>query len=374
MKLRLAAAFAALAVAVPAAVAQPAPQPAARAFLVENAATGEVLLARNAFTPGAIASITKLMTALIVVERARLDEMVVVARAATAVEGSTIHLVPGERITVRDLLKATLIESANDAAFALAFHVGAGSVEAFVRMMNAKAAALGLRYTNFTRPDGLDARGHVSTARDVTTLAQVAMRNPVVRGIVDDRTATISGGRRLANWNDLLGAFPGVIGVKTGHTARAGWSQVAAARGRGYTIYATILGSPTRERRNQDLRQLLAWGLTRYRVVDAVQTRRVYAEVETQYGREPARLVARKALPRVVRVGVPLREVVVAPAQIRLPLRRGASLGRVEVWAGKRLLAEQELVAANGVERPGWLERTRWYAARSVSNAIGAVT
>ena len=372
MKLRLAAAFAALAVAVPAAAAQP--RPAARAFLVENAATGEVLLARNAFTPGAIASITKLMTALVVVERARLDDVVVVAPGATAVPGSSIYLRPGERITVRDLLEAALIQSANDAAYALAFHVGAGSVEAFVRMMNAKADALGLRYTHFTRPDGLDARGHVSTARDVTTLAKVAMRNPVLRSIVDDETATISGGRRLENWNDLLGDFPGVIGVKTGHTARAGWSQVAAARGRGYTIYATILGSPTRERRNQDLKQLLAWGLTRYRVVDAVRARRVYAEVETQYGREPAQLVAVKAMPRVVRVGVPLREVVVAPAQIRLPVRRGASLGRVEVWAGKRLIAEQELVVARGIDRPGRLERTRWYVARSVSNAIGALT
>src|SRR5919198_4151454 len=139
--------------------------------------------------------------------------VVVAPPAAAGVGESTIHLRTGERITVHDLVEAALVQSANDAAWALAAYVGKGSVPAFVRLMNAKAKALGLRDTHFTRPDGLDAPGHVSSARDVTLLARIAMQNPTIRSIVDDRSATISGGRRLHTWNDLLSTFPGVIGV-----------------------------------------------------------------------------------------------------------------------------------------------------------------
>src|SRR5205085_7910996 len=110
------------------------------------------------------------------------------------------------------------------------------------------------------------------------------------------------------------GAFPGVIGVKTGHTSAAGWSQVAAARGRGVTIYATILGSPARGQRNADLERLLAYGLGQYRAVSLVRGRHAYARVQVGYGKRPVALVARGRLVRIVRTGNPLTEVVTAPA------------------------------------------------------------
>ena len=118
------------------------------------------------------------------------------------------------------------------------------------------------------------------------------MNVPVIRRTVDEVTDTIEGGRTLHTWNDLLGVFPGVFGVKTGHTSAAGWSQVAAVRGAGTTIYATILGSPTRSRRNSDLETLLAFGLAQYRMVDAITTGRDYADVQLPYGRTPLALVA----------------------------------------------------------------------------------
>ena len=124
-----------------------------------------------------IASITKLMTVLVALEHAELDDVRRRSPSASAVGESTINLRAGERITVRDLVEAALVQSANDAAWALAMHVGDGDVSAFVRMMNAKARALGLTGTHFVRPDGLDVPGHLSTARDVTLLARVAMRN-----------------------------------------------------------------------------------------------------------------------------------------------------------------------------------------------------
>src|SRR5439155_24779915 len=231
------------------------------------------------------------------------------------------HLRAGERISVHDLVAGALIQSANDAADALADYVGHGNRAAFVKLMNAKARALGLQDTHFVRPDGLDAPGHASSARDVLRLAQVAMHDADVRRIVGERTAIIAGGRVLHTWNDLLGRFPGLIGVKTGHTGAAGWCEVAAARGRGLTVYAVVLGAPTRADRNEDLTELLAWGLSRYRVVPVISTSRAYARVQLGYGRTPLELVAQRELVRSVRLGRPLVERVVAPAATTLPVR-----------------------------------------------------
>jgi D-alanyl-D-alanine carboxypeptidase len=357
MRRALAAAVVALVVASPAAAGPP--QVTARAYYVENGATGEALAGEDARARLPIASITKLMTVLVALEHAQLDDVVVAAPAAADVGESTINLRPGERITVRDLVEAALVQSANDAAWALASYVGKGDVDAFVRMMNAKARALGLRDTHFMRPDGLDAPGHVSSARDVTLLARVAMQNKTIRSIVDERTATISGGRRLHTWNDLLGTFPGVIGVKTGHTETAGWSQVAAVRGSGFVLYATILGSPSRSQRNADLAALLRWGLSRYATVPVVDSSRVYARAEVGYGKAPVGVVAPRAIVRAVRVDHPLRERVVAPTALALPVRKGALVGEVHVYDGARLVASSPLVAARAVEKPGLVARIR---------------
>ena len=228
MRRCLLALLAALVLAAPASAA--APRVDARAWLVQNGTTGEVLVQHDADRRVPIASITKLMTVLVALARTDPDDGLVVPRQAAAVGESTIHLRAGERVTVHDLIEAALIQSANDAATALALHVS-GSIPSFAVLMNRKAAQLGLRETHFVRPDGLDVAGHVSSARDVTTLARVAMNDPTVRSIVRLRSADAAG-RHLFTWNDLLGRFPGIIGVKTGHTSAAGWSQVAAARGR----------------------------------------------------------------------------------------------------------------------------------------------
>jgi D-alanyl-D-alanine carboxypeptidase (penicillin-binding protein 5/6) len=364
----VAASVAALCHGLPAAAAPPAVD--ARAYVVENAATGEVLAERNARTPVPIASLTKLMTVLVVFEHHKLGDVVVVDPRAGAIGESTIGLRGGERLTVRDLVKAALIQSANDAADALALSVSP-DFASFARLMNEKARALGLTDTHFVRPDGLDAPGHVSSARDVTTLARAAMRVRFVRETVRERTDTIAGGRTLHTWNDLLATFPHLLGVKTGHTAGAGWSQVAAARGRGLTIYATILGGPTRSQRNSDLTELLAWGIAQYRVVHAVDARRVYAKVALPYGKDPLELRAEKPLLAVVRVERALTETVVAESVVSLPVRAGQVLGHVEVRAGKRLIGRRTLVASRTVNRPGTSARVGWYAGRTIHHLAG---
>ena len=258
--------------------------------------------------------------------------------------------------------------SAKDALASAASH---GDVKRFVGWMNARARALGLRDTHFTRPDGLDAPGHVSSARDVAVLAQVAMHSPIVRDLVSRRTDTIEGGTFTTHtWNDLLGVFPGLIGVKTGHTNDAGWCQVAAAGRSGYTIYAVILGSPTRAQRNSDLQALLAWGVSQYRTLRLIDAQ-TYAWASAPFGRHAVALVARKPLTRAVRVGYPVTEKIIAPTAVALPVERGQRLGRIEVWARGKLLGSRPLLAGRSVPLPGVGGRLRWYSTRTVHNLLG---
>jgi serine-type D-Ala-D-Ala carboxypeptidase (penicillin-binding protein 5/6) len=366
---RLAVALAALVFAAPAAAATP--EVDARAYLVQNAQTGEVLLARRAHERLPVASITKLMTALVALDRTMPSELVTVDPDAAGITGSTIRLRAGERLPVRDLLAAALIQSANDSAVALAEHVGGGDSGPFVDLMNARARELGLRDTHFVRPDGLDTAGHYSSAWDVTRLGLEAMREPAVRRLVRQESATIAGGRTLHTWNDLLGEFPGVFGVKTGHTSSAGWSQVAAARGNGVTIYATILGSPSRATRNGDLEELLAFGMSRYTVVPLAPPERVYARIPVTFGRDAVPAVAARPLRKPVRIGRPLVERVVVPSLLELPVRRGQVVGELHVYDGKRVVGKTPLVAAEARDKPGFVDRSGWYAGRALDHVGG---
>jgi D-alanyl-D-alanine carboxypeptidase (penicillin-binding protein 5/6) len=314
------------------------------------------------------------MTALVTLDRANQHDLMSVDRDATGVPGSTIRLRAGEQFRIGELLAAVLIQSANDAAYALAEWVGHGETSAFVALMNRRAQAMGLRDTRFERPDGLDVAGHYSTALDVTRLAQEAMRKAPIRQLVRQESASISGPRTLHTWNDLLGEFPGTFGVKTGHTSAAGWSQVAAARGNGVTIYATILGSPSRSLRNADLEELLAWGMSRYAVVPLAPAGRVYGHVSVTYGERAVPVVAARPLERAVRIGRPLEQRVVLQDVADLPVRRGDVLGELRFYERRRLIGRSPLVAAEDRAAPGTVDRFRWYASRTMSHIGGWFT
>jgi serine-type D-Ala-D-Ala carboxypeptidase (penicillin-binding protein 5/6) len=346
------------------AAAAPPPSVAAEAVLVANGRTGEVLYARDEDRRLAMASITKLMTAVVTLENRRPRDPVTVRGPAPAVGGSTIFLSEGEQLSVRDLLAAALIQSANDAAFALAGEVGRGSVSRFVELMNAEARERGLEHTHYTRPDGLDAPRHYSSAEDTFQLARAAMTEPVVRRLVRKRTAEIAGGRTLHTWNDLLFTFPGLIGVKTGHTDDAGWSEVAAARRDGTTLYAVILGSPGRARRNEDLAALLEWGFDQYGRVTLVRKGMRYATAAVPFSDERVGLVAAGSAGTIARLDDDTRfvETVVAPAMVDLPVERGQELGEVVVTDGDRVVARRPLIASRLVPAPSFRERVGWYA------------
>jgi serine-type D-Ala-D-Ala carboxypeptidase (penicillin-binding protein 5/6) len=346
--------------------------PAASWYLVGD--DGAVLARHDADQKRAIASITKLMTALVVLEHAKLDDVVRVTPEAARIGESTVYLRAGEELTVGELLRATLVPSANDAAEALALHVGDGSADRFVQLMNAKANELGLVDTHFENPHGLDEPGHVSSARDVTALVRYALGIPFVRDALSRSSVTLPGGRTFASTDDLLSGWGPLVAGKTGHTRDAGWSEAAAAERGGATVYGAVLGSATRGTRNDALQELLTYGLDQYRRVLVIDRARVYATAKTGYGQPDVELVATREVSQSIHVGRPLVERVVAPSAVTLPVKKGQRLGRVEVYEGSRLVAASDLVAAAAVADAGLWAKAKWYATRTAENLWGIVT
>ncbi len=302
-----------------------------------------------------------------------LDDVVTVSPQAAQVGESTIDLRAGERLTVRDLAIAALVPSANDAATALAVYVGQGSIPRFVAMMNAKARELGLTETHFENPHGLDQPGHVSSARDMTTLLTAALRNPFIRTWSTRSTATIAGGRTLTSTDDLIGTLP-LIGAKTGHTDDAGWSQVAAVERGGVRITASVLGAPSEAQRNADLGGLLAWGLAQYHRVKAVDcTASTVSPRPATAGRRSGSWPRGRSSARCG-LGKPLVERIVVSSALALPVRRGQQAGEVRVFAGGRLIARTPLVAADSVSAVGTPGKVAWYARRTVHHLFGLVS
>jgi serine-type D-Ala-D-Ala carboxypeptidase (penicillin-binding protein 5/6) len=339
----------------------------AKAVVVADA-SGTALHELHADQRLAMASITKIMTALLTLERTRPAQRVRVMGPASSIGESTFNLRPGERLRVRELLTAALVQSANDAAYALATYVGHGRVKAFVRLMNQRAAQLGLTGTHYARPDGLDARRHYSTALDTLRLAREAMKNRLFRKIVRMRGGVVAG-RRLYVWNDLLRTYPGAIGVKTGHTDRAGWSEVAAAKRDGVTLYAVLLGSPSRSRRNRDLAALLDWGFDQYGRVRVISPGRTYATAAIPFSDARVALVPSRGSSKVVKLAQPLVEQVLAPEEVDLPLVQGERVGEILIYDGERVVARRPLVAATGVEEASLPRRVRWYAGQALDEA-----
>jgi len=211
---------------------------AVSAILVD-AGSGEVLYEQNADQKMLIASTTKIMTALVAIREGTLSDTVTVSKAAAYTEGSAMYLAAGERLTLETLLYGLMLCSGNDAAVAVAEHVG-GSVEDFVAMMNETAGELGLNSTSFANPNGLDHENHYSTARDMAILAGEAMKNATFRRIVSTKSVSI-GGRSMTNHNKLLSAVDGCIGLKTGYTRAAGRTLVSCAERGGHRLIAVTL-------------------------------------------------------------------------------------------------------------------------------------
>ena len=211
----------------------------AAATILVDADSGRVLYEQNVDAKMLIASTTKIMTALVAIREGNLSDMVTVKREATLTEGSSMYLKEGEQLTLETLLYGLMLCSGNDAAVAIAEHVG-GSQTDFVRLMNETARELGMTHTSFANPNGLDAETHYSTARDMAVLACAAMENETFARIVSTRTVTI-GGRTMTNHNKLLSWSEGCIGLKTGYTKAAGRTLVSCMEKNGQRLVAVTL-------------------------------------------------------------------------------------------------------------------------------------
>ena len=228
---------------------------------VMDAVSGRLLLEKNADSQSLIASTTKIMTALVVCEQCNVLDRMRIPREAVGIEGSSMYLQEGEVLTIQELLYGLMLRSGNDAAVALAIYCG-GTVEGFAELMNDKARSLGLRNTHFVNPNGLDAPGHYSTARDLAILAAYAMENPVFYKTVSAKNIRI-GDRYLTNHNKLLWQVEGADGVKTGYTKAAGRILVSSAARNGRRIVAVTIDDPDDWK---DHAALLEAGFFRYQV------------------------------------------------------------------------------------------------------------
>lgn len=322
-----------------------APEVSAAAYLVYDVAADQVLMAHQAETARPPASLTKLMTALLVFERADLDatylDAVVSVQAEDLVGGATMGLQAGDQVSVRDLLWGLLLPSGNDAAMALARHVG-GNAASFVEMMNARSREMGLATTHFVNPHGLDTEDHVSSARDLLAVTLALWRHAEFRSIVGTTEITLNG-RVLRSTNEWL-QREGVIGVKTGTTALAGECLIAAVERDGRTVILVILGSTARYADAEALYNayMRAFAWQEAGQADLTVLNRVVDEDGVFHFMQPTGVA-----PRVLQYepGVPpiraYRRLMWAPDSAPMA---GSQVGEVEWWAGTRLVGRQALV------------------------------
>jgi D-alanyl-D-alanine carboxypeptidase len=321
---------------------------------------GRVIWARDPDARRAMASITKIMTAVVAIEHSKLTETVTISQVAQSVGESTAYLTAGEKLSMRDVLAAMLVKSGNDAATAVAIHVG-GTQDRFVAMMNAKARELGMDGTSFRNPHGLDARSHYSTASDLSTLARYAMGNAEFRRIVGMRKVTVGTRRRRHTFRStdlLLGSYRGALGVKTGNTDRAGYSVVSAAQRDGITLYAVVLGCASDSQRFHDAKELLDWGFAHYRPQDLASADTIVgaAPVSDYLDTSVPAAISRDATAAVLDLNGSIRRTATI-APVRAPVKRGDRVGSVTFTQAGRLIAGMPLVAAREVGAPNPFER-----------------
>lgn len=325
----------------------------AKAAALMNAETGQIVYALNAQERLPEASITKVMTMLLVFEaidagKLTLDETVTCSEYAASMGGSQIWLEPGEQMTVHELIKAALVGSANDACVALGEHL-AGSNDAFVAMMNDRAEQLGMSSTFYCNCTGLDAEGHVTSAQDIAVASAELLRHEAVTDYTRIWMDTLRGGTlQLTNTNKLIKQYNGAIGLKTGTTSQAGCCISAAAQRDGMTMIAVILGAPNSKSRFADAKKLLDYGFANWELTDisAIQPELpdipVTGGMEKQIGafvQMEGKVLTEKGKGKDISVKVEL------PESLEAPVALGQPIGTVRLSLGSETVGEFDILA-----------------------------
>ncbi len=347
-----------------------APEVKARSAVLMSAESGQILYEKDADARVAPASITKVMTMLLVMDavssgKVSLDDLVTTSTAASQIGGSQIWLMEGEQMTLGDMMKAIAVVSANDAAYAVSEYV-AGSVEDFVRQMNEKAEALGMRNTHFANPDGLPSPDHYSSARDIALMSrELITAHPQVLDWTKVWTDELSRkGPRvrqeesfLRNTNELVKTYAGADGLKTGMTEEAGFCLSGTAKRGDLRLISVVMGLPTNEDRLDDTRKLLDYGFREFDRVQHARAGDVVGRIRIPNGR-------REMLP--VTTGVDfvtlvekgkkdLVEVELVSDERRAPIRKGEKVGRIVSSLDGHELASVDLIATEDVRRASFI-------------------
>ncbi len=329
----------------------------AKSVILIERSGGKVLYEKNPDEPLAPASITKVMTMLLVMEgidsgKITLEDEVTASEHACSMGGSQIWLEPGETMSVHELLMATAVASANDAAVALAEYL-AGSEDAFVVMMNERARELGMSNTNFMNASGLDEEGHFSSARDISTMAAQLLSHKKITEYTTIWMETLRNGEtQLVNTNKLIRFYKGATGLKTGSTDEAGKCLAASAERDGMGIVAVVLGAENRDDQFGTAKVLLDYGFANYTIaavpsIDAeLAPIKIAGGVKESIGvkyKAPEGLVIKKGAEKEL-----VQEIEIAQ-KLKAPVEEGAQVGKVTIKAGEEVLGEYELYAAESV-------------------------
>jgi D-alanyl-D-alanine carboxypeptidase (penicillin-binding protein 5/6) len=340
------------------------PEVAGKSALLMDMETGTVLYAQNEHARLAPASVTKVMTMLLIMEaiddgRIGWDDTVIASEAAAAKGGSQIYLKVGESMTVTDMVKSIAVSSANDCACAMAEHI-AGSESAFVELMNKRAEELGMQDTHFVNCTGLDdeenAREHLTSAYDIALMSRELVKNhPDITKFTTIWMDTVRGGAfGLSNTNKLVRFYPGATGLKTGFTSGAGYCLSATAERDGMGLIAVVMGCETSKDRFAACKQLLDYGFANYALVapevseNAVPVKLGTSDFVSAVPAESPKLLVDKAQKNQVQILTELEETVSAPVS------KGQKLGVMTIKVGEQTIRQIPMVAEEGVTRLTW--------------------
>ncbi len=323
----------------------------ARSAILMEMDTGRVLYARNAHEALPMASTTKVMTALLALENGDLDSVVTTGPNAYGVPGTSIYLELGEQLTLEQMLYGLMLASGNDAAVAIAEHIG-GTAADFCALMTRRAEEIGCENTVFSTPHGLPAEGHHTTAWDLALITREALRNPVFREIVSTQRMTLPWAghdysRALTNKNRLLSTYPGAIGVKTGYTKAAGRCLAFAAERAGMTLVGVVLNCPDWF---DEAAALLDWGFDHWQRVTILSAGETARVIPVEGGvRDSVRAVAARDVAGPVPLDAWPDLLIEAPPSLKAGVQKGQVVGTASLKDGGEILVTVPLIAAEAV-------------------------
>ena len=344
------------------------PKTNSRRYIVYDRISKSMIIGKNADIKSAMASTTKIMTTIVILEKSDLDETVTVSAKAGGTGGSRLGLKRGDKASVRDLLYGLMLRSGNDAAVALAEHVG-GSVKGFAELMNEKAIELGLTNTHFVTPHGLDDANHYTTALELAKLTDYAMDNETFAKIVGTKSTTIyinNQPRQINNTNELLGVLNGVVGVKTGFTNNAGRCLVTETKRNNMDIITIVLGADTKKDRTKDSVNLIEYTFSKYKMYNVEE--QIIEEFNKWKNINEKRILIIKgkqsnpklALGAIEKATIPICDndkieySINALTEVEAPVEQWNVMGTLTVKINGEILENIDIVNVNEVQKRDW--------------------